>query len=171
MTFPVSHSQPWLIATVDVETETLDLAFYHHNGDGLAAEGHSSASAENDNSVSFLLPGSMECPSSSAGQVVDLRERHREVSEEPSHILPHCCQRKECWKIGISLPTSAPLLLVDADSSMLRAESTGVGLPCQSVQGTKWRFDLCQEMTLCLTARLPVIFCHRWLLADWLFIG
>ncbi len=45
----------------------LELALYHHNRRGLAAVGHSSASAENDNSVSSPLSDSMDWPSSSAG--------------------------------------------------------------------------------------------------------
>lgn len=49
------------------DSEMLELALKHHSGVGVAAQRHSSASAENDNSVSSLLPGSMVWPSSSVG--------------------------------------------------------------------------------------------------------
>lgn len=104
------------------------------------------------------------------GQVVNLREGHSAQSRRgQSHSVSLLSEQSsiwgECWKIGLSLPTSTFTPAVSGrGQGHVQCRGTQciarVGLPCQSVQGTKVRVYLRRGIKFPLTAELSVLeFC------------
>lgn len=155
VTFADSRPQPWLTATVGLETQKCwNLLF--NNTIGVAWLQRDTVLPRQR----MIIVCHLHCQAASIGhhplqgQVVDLRDGHRAESEEPSYILSNCCQSKagECGKIGLSLPTSTLLLLVDAGSSMFSGEAhkAPLVLVCNANQpGAQRGGSVCAERQSC----------------------
>lgn len=158
VSFTHSQPEPWLTVTLWLETQKCWNVFLNITIGNAWLLRYT------------ILPHHLHCQTAwighhaLQGQVVNLREGHRAQSRRgQSHSVSLMSEQSsiwgECWKIGLSLPTSAFTPAVSGrGQGHVQCRGTQfiarVGLPCQSVQGTKVRVYLCRGTKLPLTAEL-----------------